>query len=122
MLVTIYILSVFIFIFLFKDGFSKLKLKQYTRSYLPLIFFSVFIRVAFIFIYNASTHQIINCLFDLFVGLLVYLMAHSLYTSNKALLYTAFYLLNPITLIFSCTWNNISSPYIALILLMCWFI
>ena len=120
MLVTIYILSVFIFIFLFKDGFSKLKLKQYTRSYLPLIFFSVFIRVAFIFIYNASTHQIINCLFDLFVGLLVYLMAHSLYTSNKALLYTAFYLLNPITLIFSCTWNNISSPYLALILIMCW--
>lgn len=122
MLVTIYILSAFIFIFLFKDGFSRLTHNTHTPSYIPLFLFSIFIHVAFIFIYNASTHQMLNCLFNLFVALLVYLMARSLYSSNKALLYACFYLLNPITLIFSCTWNNISSPYLGLILIMCWLI
>ena len=90
MLVTIYILSAFIFIFLFKDGFSRLTHKTHSPSYVPLFLFSIFIHVAFIFIYNASTYQMLNCLFNLFVALLVYLMARSFYSSNKALLYACF--------------------------------
>ena len=120
MLSTIYILSAFIFIFFFKDGFSRINYKT-KNNYLPLIFLSVFIRIAFVFINDSSTSQMINCGFDLLVGVFIYLMAHSLYPSDKSLLYVSLYLLNPITLIYACTWNDISSPYIALILLMCWF-
>lgn len=122
MLLTIYILAAFIFIFFFKDGLSRFSSKSTINNYLPLIILSIVIRIALIFIDNASISQIINCLFDLLVGLLIYVIAKSIHSSNKALLYTSFYLLNPITLIFSCTWDNISSPYIALILLMCWLI
>lgn len=122
MLITIYLLTAFIFVFFFLDGFSKFQQEKRTFSKCLLPSLAIVSRLFFLLVKGIAYSTVVNCFFDLFIGWCLYKMACTFYSSFKAQLCAAFYLLSPITLIYSCTLNNLTSPYLLLLLFICWFI
>ena len=114
----IYLFSTFLFLFFFINNYSKFKCDTYCISRNFIIVSAMSFRLLFMILSKISYISFINCIIDLIIGYVIYKFASKYYEKNKALLYSAFYLLNPVVLIYSCSFKNIYSPLILSILCM----
>lgn len=114
----VYLFSTLIFLFFFVNNYSKFKCDTYNISKSFILISAISFRLLFMIFNKISYTSFINCIIDLIIGYVIYKFASIYYEKNKALLYSAFYLLNPVVLIYSCCSKNIYSPYILCIVCM----
>ena len=116
----VYLFSTLIFLFFFVNNYSKFKCDTYCISKSFILISAISFRLLFMILNKISYTSFINCIIDLIIGYVIYKFASKYYEKNKSLLYSAFYLLNPVVLIYSSSFKNLYSPYI--LSMVCMFI
>lgn len=115
----IYIFSLLIFFSLFINGFKKNSSMSAWEDKRVVIIFSIILHVLFMSLYKGITYiGITNSIFNILTGYVIYRFSLSYMNEKKAVLCSAFYLLNPVLLVYACTWGKIYTPYFFTILIM----
>ncbi len=115
----IYFFCILIFFCFFLNGYKKFSLNSLCQYKKFVIICALIIHILFIALYKKVTYiTAINFIFNFFSAFIIYKFSHKYLSEKKAVMCCAFFILNPVFIIYCSTWTSFYSVYIFSIILM----